>query len=410
MAEEPVALSLGMLALAVGCTGGATGKATSDDGGVNATSDAPASDGTPEASEDSAREAGQPDGGGIAPAISLLRPASAQTSYFDVASGATSSSNNLVVHGTSSSPSSTITVYLGDVLQGTASTDSSGNWTYALGPLADAAYKLTATLTSGGQVSPASSTFGFSVATSITGFTNVVNSLFDVERTSWRVETAGAQGSPGPSYALTQPDSHTLRFECRSGDKAWFDVQNGETDDRDQLDNTPGLLIQDGQHMHLTFEFMMEAGPANSATGWFMIYEFQSTHTSPPLALEFNDGSKNMSAPGDHLQIYSQYWIASSGAIGNANSVFQQLYVAPQPITRAHWHTMEWDVIPSTVDTGNMGQALIWLDGAQIVNYHGNVGNGSSDQYSNVLGVYRGNTPITETQSVQFRNYQQRVL
>ena len=72
----------------------------------------------------------------------------------------------------------------------------------------------------------------------ITNFASTPNSVFNIGGDPYRVETAGQ------SYSVTNADPQTLRFEVQPGDKAWYDVADGEADDRSEIDGyISGALI-----------------------------------------------------------------------------------------------------------------------------------------------------------------------
>jgi hypothetical protein len=196
------------------------------------------------------------EGTAAVPTITKARPHSATTTNWDFTSGATTKSNNITVVGVGAEPGATVSVYLddGDSPAGTATADRSGNWSYNLSDLSDASHSITATQTTGSGTSPASSAFTFTVAALITSFTNVQNKAITVDgKNAWN-EAANT------SYAIEKLDSHTLRYEIRSGDRSTADIANGEQDDRSLSDFSAAGGVANGAEVRFAGEFFLESG------------------------------------------------------------------------------------------------------------------------------------------------------
>ena len=136
------------------------------------------------------------------PAIDTTAPAA------PVISGDTVSGNTVTLTGTAEA-NSTITVFDNTTQLGTASTNSSGAWTYTTGALANGSQSFTATATDGaGNVSPLSS----ALAMTLTAPVNLVaNGSFETNSfTGWTLGSNNAPLAIGPQiYINTSAESGT---------------------------------------------------------------------------------------------------------------------------------------------------------------------------------------------------------
>lgn len=182
------------------------------------------------------------------------------------------------------------------------------------------------------------------------------------------------------SWSLNSPDADTLRFELRSGDRwvssAWSDPTTAE---RDEIAGE--TVYSPGTQINIAYDFMVEPGPRNSASGpgHFIVLgqmHEDNVNLSPPFAIEMVNG--------DHMAI----------DIGTRNPVY--VYIDPDPIARGRYYSMNIQV---KFDNHRNGFLQVWRDGVQIVDYHGSIGTGAGTYWKQ--GIYRSAAP--ETLAVHFR-------
>src|SRR6185295_1278357 len=167
------------------------------------------------------------------------------TTFWNFSTGVTTNSNEFGVVGTSSYALATVRVFLGGVLQGSTTTDASGNWKYILNAVADGgAYNITADMGSG----PLSNTFSYNVGVQITGFTNVPGNTFVIGSFNWTVQSAAV------AYNVSLVDTHTLRYEIRTGDRYVGDLEAYGTIDRSEICDTK--MFPQSQTLNLIYTFM----------------------------------------------------------------------------------------------------------------------------------------------------------
>lgn len=132
----------------------------------------------------------------------------------------------------------------------------------------------------------------------ITSFSSAPMTRFNIGGDSYGVQDAST------SYALTNPDPQTLRFEVQQGDHAWYDDSSVDRSEVSGATNIPGSTP-----IALNYQFMVEPnGPngtfVNTATGWFIVGQMHNDDwasgvgTSPPFAIQLD---------GNHLQVVARY-------------------------------------------------------------------------------------------------------
>jgi hypothetical protein len=183
------------------------------------------------------------------------------------------------------------------------------------------------------------------------------------------------------SWSLSSPDADTLRFELRSGDhfssSYWVDPATSErTEISGQTVHPPGTQID------LVYNFMVEPGQTNSASGpgrWLILGQMHEHNVpkSPPFAVELVNG--------DHMAI----------DIGTGDPVY--VYTDPNPIQRGRYYSMHVKV---RFDNNRNGFLSVWRDGANIVDYRGPIGTGAGTYWKQ--GIYRSSAQ--ETMAVHFRS------
>ena len=150
------------------------------------------------------------------------------------------------------------------------------------------------------------------------------------------------------------------------------------------------ILSQGGTSITLTYDFMIENGPANIAQ-WMVMGQWHSDYNSalvqpvhPPLAIFFFNNDK----------------MTIQGAWARTNTTTETditLYADPNSIQRGVFHSMK---IFTIFKNDSTGVVQVWRDGVQIVNYNGPIGYGQGTYWKQ--GVYR--YPTNQTIAVQYRN------
>ena|GEM_PF-2743437 len=301
----------------------------------------------------------------------------------------TTDSNDLTLTGTAT-VGSTVDVYDGSTLLGAATVNASGSWTFAADGLSDGANTFTATDTDSTGTSAASQATGVTVVPDITSFTTTPQSNFNIDGTAYNVQTAGK------SYSMTEVDDHTLRFEIQAGDQAWFDA--GSSVDRSEAQMDTRIPV--GTPTTISYQFMLEPGATNTAS-WLVTAEMHNDdsalgsniHTSPPFAIQLS---------GDHLQVVARYCptgLDPSNGAGNVQML--TLWTDPNPIVRGQYNDIKIvDNIDNSVN-GN-GYLEVWINGTQVVNYHGPLGYGAPTYWEE--GLYRSTT--NQDLAADFRDLQ----
>jgi hypothetical protein len=267
--------------------------------------------------------------------------------------------------------------------------DASGSWNFVVAGLFDGTHSFAATDTdTAGNTSAASRPVNRTAVPSITSFTSTPNTVFDIGGDLYRVETAGQ------SYSLTEPDAQTLRFQIQPGDHAWFD---GSNVDRAEIDGSGdrSKVIPAGTPTNLSYQIMLEPGAANTAS-WFVTGELHNADwvngvaTSPPVAIQL---------AGEHLQVVARYCptgLDPSNAAGNVQML--TLWTDPNPIVRGQYNDIK---IQTNVSNTSAGYLEVWVNGAEVVNYHGPLGYGTPTYWCE--GLYRNAGP-SQTVAADFRD------
>jgi hypothetical protein len=326
------------------------------------------------------------------------------SSTFDISTSGTIKSNNITVIGTADA-GALVSVFLnGSGSPTTVAADGSGDWSCDLGVLSDGSQSVTATQTSGGVTSGSSSTFSFTVAALITTFSSTPSSTFTINGETHEVEGAGQ------SWSLQNPDSHTLRFEVRTGDR-WAGGGDGSYLERSEIQNDTwqnheswGASIPANTPIKMYYELLVEPNSGSSfvntqniSNGWFIVGQMHNddtptgsnSATSPPLAICMD---------GTHLQVLRRdcaHGVVPSNGAGNINltEAWRDSSAVTPNVYRAIY-------IEANFDNNGSGYLRVWVDGVQVVNYTGNLGFGYSTYWE--WGIYR--STATESAAVKYRN------
>jgi Ca2+-binding RTX toxin-like protein len=291
---------------------------------------------------------------------------------------AVTSSNEIRILGIAP-PSSAVYIYDGDSLLGSTISDGSGNWSYNANGLSDGAhYFATAIRDASGNLLEGSDHVKITVAPSITGFTAVNDAFFRIDGQKFQVQ------SGGQPWSITNPDSHTTRFQVSSGDTWVWDAEG-----RERSEIAGQTLYKAGEVVTIKYDMMVEPGAKNTATGgwdWFTIGQLHQVELDgcPPFSIELI---------GERLAFNVSYQQAGDKKPSNNNYI----YIHNQDIVRGNYYDMK---IQSNLQNDKGGFVKIWVDGQLLVDYSGPVGYGSSSYWKH--GIYR--TATSETMAVNFKN------
>jgi hypothetical protein len=217
----------------------------------------------------------------------------------------------------------------------------------------------------------------------ITNFTNTAGGYIYIGGDIYNVQTAGK------SYSLTQPNPQTLQFEMQPGDHAWYD---GSNVDRSEIAGGSVDSWAAGTPSTVDYQFMLQPnGPNNTFVNtapWVILGEIHnldtalgpSVHTSPPVYISLNN---------NHLAV----------GINNANTPGGlTLWTDPNPIVPGQYNDIR---IQSSIVNNSSGYLDVWINGQQVVNYHGSIGFGTPTYWSE--GLYRS-AGASQTLTVDERN------
>lgn len=214
----------------------------------------------------------------------------------------------------------------------------------------------------------------------ITNFTSTVRGDLYIGGDMYDVQTAGK------SYSLTNPDPQTLQFEIQPGDHAWYD---GSNVDRSQISGgTPEVPV--GTLSTIDYQLMVHPnGPNNTfvnTASWLDVGEIHNDDTalghstSPPVYIGLD---------GDHLLV----------GINNANTPGGlTLWTDPNPIVPGQYNDIK---IQSSIVNNSSGYLGVWINGQEVVNYHGSLGYGTPTYWDQ--GLYR-KADAPQTVTADFRN------
>jgi hypothetical protein len=323
-----------------------------------------------------------------APVITSFSPAADDADgAFAVYGNGTTASDEVLLRGTAA-VGSTVSIFDGSTALGTTLTDSKGQWAFATPTLGDQLHALSATAALKGSTSPASAALDVTVVADITAFNAAPNAKVDEDGAAYVVENASR------SWSLEELDSHTLRFEVRSGDYSNIDTANDR--ERSELDGSP-TLFSPGTTIDVSYEFMVEPGAAITArylaAGQF--HDYNVSPGSPPFQIDVT--GDHMSVVVDWLSKYSSsltpFW---TNTFSGGTASWATAYHDANPIVRGHFYKMNISV---KFDPTN-GFLRVWRDGVQLVSYTGPLGVGAQTYWKH--GIYRG--PAAETTAIQYRN------
>ena len=319
-------------------------------------------------------------------------------------SNLTTTSNELTLTGTGAA-NTTITVFDGASQVGTTTTNAHGVWTFTTASvLADGAHGFTATATNAsGAESAQSATLSITVQPDIGSFsplTDQWSNPISIDGSPFYVENANVNGNA--PWAITQTNPQTLRFVLDPGDY-WADNDSHRTEVADATIYAPTATIT------TSYQFMVEPGPTNNY--WTVLGQFHSDDNSPitqGLTADYPVFAVELTGPGgvgqgDHLAIWADYALAGqttpTAITPSGGSSFGFLYVAPTPIVRGEYYSV---TIEANFQNNSNGFLEVWLNGAEIVDYHGPIGYGAGNYWKE--GIYQDPSNTTQTIAADYKN------
>jgi Polysaccharide lyase len=183
----------------------------------------------------------------------------------------------------------------------------------------------------------------------------------------------------GKSWSIRNPDDHTLTFEAHSGDTWTSGGYSDQNCNRTEIQFTPHY----DEGTEITVEQKITILPGPKCSQWVVLNQL---HNSPneapycPVTLQLEQGT-------DKLMVVLQ----------KPEQQYNN-YIKLSPVVRGR--EMDLRLVMKMVPRGN-GYVRLWLDGAQVVDYKGWVGQDNC-QYYWKCGIYRGEAP--EVLTATFKN------
>jgi hypothetical protein len=321
-------------------------------------------------------------------------------------SSLTSTSNLLTLTGEGDA-NTTVNVYDGATKLGVATVSAAGVWSFTTSTaLTDGSHSFSAIETdASGDQSAQSSAFSITVKPDITSFsalTDQWSAPISVDGMPFYVENANVNGNA--PYAITMTDPQTLRFQLDPGD-TWSDNGSHRTEIGSSTIYAPTTTI------NTSYQFMVEPGPTNQY--WTVLGQFHSDDNSsitqsltadyPVFAVELT--GKNASGQGDYIGIWADYTLPGqttpTAITASGTSSWGMIYVSPTPIVRGQYYSVQ---IEASFQNNSSGFLEVWLNGTEIVNYHGPIGYGAGTYWKE--GIYQDSSDTTQTIAADYKNLQ----
>jgi hypothetical protein len=185
------------------------------------------------------------------------------------------------------------------------------------------------------------------------------------------------------SWSFLSKNNEDMRVEVRSGDVLTIPgYTDPSTSERAEIVlNSP--RCPDGNEILIRYKFKLDETCPVINSPWFVVGQMHSNNgSSPPMELAFRGN--------DRLIVIM--------ARGSSTSQIEMIgYTSPVNLTRGKWYKcILWTKFDSS------GFCRVYLDGAQVTNYSGDIG--FSDQFEIYwrYGVYR--SAVSQTQIVHYDN------
>ena len=184
----------------------------------------------------------------------------------------------------------------------------------------------------------------------------------------------------GQSWSIATPDSDTVRFEVRPGDR-WYD----DPDTRERSELSGDAIYAEGNTLTVSYSFMIEQGAANTAD-WTVVGQFHADDhwTPPPFAVELID---------EQMAIVVRYMLP-----GDDSPDTLVVYRDDSNLERGRFYDIEISV---KFDNAGDGFLKVARDGKEIVNYDGPIGYGYGVYWKH--GIYRAESG--EALAVNFKDF-----
>lgn len=180
-------------------------------------------------------------------------------------------------------------------------------------------------------------------------------------------ESCEVEHDPSKSWSIANPDKYTLKFEVHSGDRwtspGWTDPTTSE---RSEVEFWASRKPYDTP-IAVEYGFVLEPGERNSSE-WMVIGQWHQTNSggNPPFAI---------SMYGERMHVLLR------DNTGRENRAFAD----SRDIERGHKYKMRCELKFHQ----SSGYCKVWRDDQQIVNFTGQLGYGSNEQYFWKNGIYR---------------------
>src|SRR6202008_4533452 len=179
-------------------------------------------------------------------------------------------------------------------------------------------------------------------------------------------------------WAITEINDHTLQFQLRPGD-LWPD--NGSA--RSEISGSTIFAANATVNLSYQFEVLPGFNDTSNNLSWQILGQFHAddnnpiyqtfSEGSPPLA--FHLTGPNGLGEGDYLAIQALYalpgqtsWTAATQS-GDPENGF--IWVSPTPIVRGQSYDVQ---VEASFQNNSSGFLEVWINGTEVVNYHGPLG------------------------------------
>jgi hypothetical protein len=239
--------------------------------------------------------------------------------------------------------------------------------------------------------------------TDITSFSPLTDQWSDpiyVDGAPYYVENADVNGNA--PWAITQTGAQSLRFQLNPGD-TWADNGSHRTE------IAGGTIYAPTTTVNTSYQFMVEPGATNQY--WTVLGQFHSDDKSaitqsltadyPVFAVELT--GKNGSGQGDYLGIWADYALPGqttpTAITATGTSSFGFAYVSPTPIVRGQYYSVQ---VEASFQNNANGFLEVWVNGAEVVDYHGPLGYGAGNYWKE--GIYQDSANTTQSIAVDYQN------
>jgi hypothetical protein len=204
------------------------------------------------------------------------------------------------------------------------------------------------------------------------------------------VENANVNGNA--PWAISELNAQTLQFNLRPGD-LWPDNGSNRTE------IAGGTLYAPTSVLNISYQVTVQPGAIDPNLSWEIIGQLHSDDNSPITqalnadypVLSFHLTSATGHNGGDYLAIEGITALPGQTNpydVTTANNGY--LYISPTPIVRGQPYSVQ---IQGSFQNNSNGYLDVWINGTEVVNYHGPIGYGASNYWKE--GVYEGDTTTT---------------